>query len=170
MISLTGTFFGSADAELAELLGQGEQHLCRLARAQMLGEYAEHDPRDPPHIARLGMLLELAADEVEEFLLMANPARLAQGIPSFVIETADQHRQLRSELRRVFAWQPIAQRMQGCPQRGERRSVIGKAQPVGNVVEPFVGLLDRAVEHWKLAHHRPPAMPIHLSRAQDRRR
>src|SRR5262245_3206056 len=91
--------------------------------------------------------LELLPDSAEELLPLANLRRLASRVPAFVIKPADQHRELRPELRHLLHREPVAQRMQDGSQGQVGLLLLLPAQYLHQLVEPCVGLLYRRVKH-----------------------
>jgi hypothetical protein len=61
-----------------------------------------------------------------------------------------------AELDRVLLRQAVTQGVQYGSQGGESGFLIREAKAIGDLLQPFMGFLDRAVEHRELAHGAPP--------------
>ena len=149
----------------AELRRQEVPHRRRLRRVP------RQDPEHAPHHGlgiRTGVEGQqralLAVAEVlhrvqQERHLLALPLRLARGAPAFVVQAADQHRQLRTELHHLVDGQPIAQRVQHALERQVGRVLAAPSEVRLDLVEPDVGLLQRGIKrlYSDRVHRRPPS-------------
>jgi hypothetical protein len=76
-----------------------------------------------------------------------------RSLPALVIEAAQQHRQLRTEMVRIGGSDAIAQGMQHRPQcRIGSMAIIG-TDPLHQVLEPEITLLDCRIEHVEARRH-----------------
>ena len=98
-----------------------EEPLRDLARAHTLLQHGEDGTGEQLRIDAF-VASELLLDAGQELLYMARAHRCACGIPALIVEAADQHGELGSELRHLLHREPVAQRMQSCSQ-GEIRPV-----------------------------------------------
>jgi hypothetical protein len=105
----------------------------------------------PDRASNLLRLDEIGARELlrgprEEGLLAPLPHRLVGGIPALVVEAADEHRELGSELGDFLDREAVAERMQRGSQRQVASVPVVPAQLLPELVEPGVGLMNRRVE------------------------
>src|SRR5260370_16008854 len=86
---------------------------------------------------------------------MALLDRFSGRIPTLVVETTDEHWQLRRELGGLLNRQPVTQRMQRCPESQIGLVPIWAVQNLHQILEPHIGLMYRPVENFEACrtHH-----------------
>jgi hypothetical protein len=117
------------------------------------------------------MAAELLPDGFQESRLRAVLGRRAGRRPAFIIDSADQRRQLIGEMGGLFDGQPVAQMLQHGAQRGIGLVLVGDAAFAHQLLQPLLGLLDGAVEYGRLhgtlslvSSGRRPARPARRGR------
>jgi hypothetical protein len=103
----------------------------------------------------------------KEFFPRADFQGLSGGVPSLVVDAADQHRELIAKIGRFVDCQSIAQAVQHGTQSLISQVPVG-IQILCDFLEPSVGLLDRFVENCETGYAHFP--PIELVYEMTRRR
>jgi hypothetical protein len=129
----------------ADILRQHALYVADLAWSDMIPEDAEHRA-----YRILGgdwrRLPEVRVDPREELFARANLFRLSGRVPRFIVDAADEHRELSAKLCGLVDRQAIAETMQHRAQCLIRSVPIG-TQELRDLLEPSVGLVERFVEN-----------------------
>src|SRR6267378_3548459 len=129
-----------------ELPYPARQHLFDVLDLSLADVRGEHREDGAGHRLRIDIVRQLQGDAGQETLETALAHRLARRIPAFVVEAADQHRKLGSELGDLVDGEAVAERVQGRAQP-DVRVAPRAAQARHQLAQPPVGLVDRRVEY-----------------------
>src|SRR5262245_56804242 len=88
-----------------------------------------------------GSRQQLQRHRINEFLLRTYPLRRSRRPPAFVIDSAQDRRQLRSKSDRLLGCKSVAKLMENGAQRTQRRSLVVEIGIVAELLQPPLRLL-----------------------------